>query len=145
MLNEMNMKLLVLIVLTIPAISIAECNIKSEEIKPNTKKILEPLHDSFNLFITEDEFRVAHKQIVVLLDDVSFCRDELGKRVFIESERTDILKEMEIYSRYSSGLRDIEMQLKAGYESFELGLFRPLLFETGMWESVANEFYEKQI
>ena len=49
------------------------------------------------------------------------------------------------YWKYSMGLFSIHMQLEAGSDSYELGFWRILFFKTGMWEKVANEFYEEEI
>ena len=145
MLNYMTMKSLIFILLTVPAISYAECNINLDEIKPKVKEILTPLHNSFNLLITEEEFKLAHKEISGLLELVNYCQLELEARVSKEYKNTDIAKKMKTYWLYSSELKSIEMQLRAGYESFSLGILRPIGFKVGMWESVANEFYEKEI
>lgn len=144
-LNDKNMKLLITILLIIPAVSLADCNIDPEQIKPKVKEILGPLHNSFNLLITENEFRLAHTEINDLLDSIKSCKIELENKARLEYKNADLAREIQIYWLYSSGLKNIEMQLRAGYESFELGVFRPFMFKTGMWESVANEFYEEEI
>lgn len=144
-LNDMNMKLLILILLIIPAISLADCNIDPEQIKHKVKEILDPLHNSFNLLITENEFRLAHTEITELLGATKNCEIDLENKARLEYKNADVAKEMQIYWLYSAGLKNIEMQLRAAYESFELGFFRPFMFKTGMWESVANEFYEEEI
>ena len=139
------MKSLIFLLLIVPAISYAECKINLDEIKPKVKEILTPLHNSFNLLITEEEFKLAHKEIIGLLELVNYCQLELEDRVSKEYKNTDIAKKMKTYWLYSSELKSIEMQLRAGYESFNLGILRPIGFKVGMWESVANEFYEKEI
>ena len=139
------MKLLISFLLILPSISYAECKINPDEIKPKVREILTPLHNSFNLLITEYEFKLAHKEINRLIDLVSYCQLELEARVRKEYKNTDVVKKMRIYWVYSSELKSIEMQLRAGFESFELGFLRPIGFKVGMWESVANEFYEKEI
>lgn len=144
-LSYMPMKTIVLILLIVPAISYAECKINPDEIKPKVKGILAPLHNSFNLLITEDEFKLAHKEISELLDLINYCHIELEARVSKEYKNTDIANRMKTYWLYSSELKSIEMQLRSGYESFDLGVLRPIGFEIGKWESVANEFYEKEI
>ncbi len=139
------MKLLILLLLIIPVVSLADCNIKPEEIKPNVREILSPLHDGFNLLVTEHEFRLAHKKINELLGTIKNCKIEFENKARLEYKNASLAKETQIYWLYSSELKNIEMQLRAGYESFSLGVFRPFRFKTGMWESVANEFYEKEI
>lgn len=143
--NYMTMKLLISFLLILPSISYAECKINPDEIKPKVREILTPLHNSFNFLITEDEFKLAHKEINGLLDIVNYCQLEFEARVSKEYKNSDIAKKMQAYWLYSSELKSIEMQLRAGYESFSLGFLRPIGFKVGMWESVANEFYEKEI
>src|SRR5690554_5734570 len=117
----MAMKLLTSLLIILPAISYADCKINPDEIKPKVRKILNPLHNSFNLLITEGEFKLAHKEINGLLDAVNSCKLELEARVSLEYKNTNIAKRMRTYWLYSSELKSIEMQLRAGYESFSPG------------------------
>ncbi len=48
------------------------------------------------------------------------------------------------YTEYSRELSSLKMHLNAAIESFELGMLR-VFFQYGLRETVADEFYEKEI
>ena len=140
------MKLIFIALISIlPSLAFGECKVEVESIKPSVKETLAPLHEQNNYFISESDFKAAHDSIVSLKSDVDSCEE-----YFIEYERENYHfsrwgEKSDKYFKYSLELTSITMQLKAAYESFHIGIFRPFVFKTGKWEEVANEFYEEKI
>lgn len=137
------MKIIAFIAL-FPSFVIADCEIPLESVKPSVEQVLLPLHEQSNLSIEQEDFRLAHQQILEMAEQIKACeiyhRDYERENYHFSRWGEKSLK----YLDYSRALTGITMQLKAAHESYELGLLRPILFETGTWEKVANEFYQIQ-
>lgn len=123
----------------------ASCELKVEDIKPLVKSYLAELHQEENRDITESQFLKAHAEIESLVTISQNCADYHHQ---YELANYDFSRWGELSDRYQSHkyeLQHISMQLKAGYESFEMGFMRSFGFNVNMWEKIAKEYYEKTI
>ena len=138
------MKPLLLLVL-VPILSIAECKIELETIKPKVREALEEMHRKPNSDIAEDEFIGAYLVVSAVLNRVVECEKfhEEFERENYHFERWGETSNK--YFSYKLELQGLNMQLEAAADSFDLGIFRPLMFDENMWEKVAKEFYEAEI
>ncbi|WP_049722335.1 hypothetical protein [Gilvimarinus polysaccharolyticus] len=140
------MKLIFLTLIPIlPILAFGECKVEVESIKPSVKEILAPLHEQNNYFISKSDFKEAYDSVISLKSDVDLCEEYFMEYEWENYHFSRWGEKSDEYFKYSLELTSITMQLKAAYESFEIGIFRPFVFKTGKWEEVANEFYDEKI
>ncbi|MEJ8569834.1 hypothetical protein, partial [Elongatibacter sediminis] len=134
-----------LILIFLPALSVADCQIELQEIKPRVNQILEPLHEKENSDITEEEFSQAEAQISAIISELDVCTGFYEEYERKNSDYTRWGEKSDRYRSYSLWLTSVDMQLEAAVESFRYWIFRSWLFDVDMWEKVAVEFDEREI
>ena len=134
-----------LVLIFLPALCVADCQIELEEIKPEVNRTLQPLYDKDNSEITEQEFAQAEARVSVIISQVDACAGFYDK---YERENLDYTRwgeKSEKYRSYSLWLASVDMQLEAAVESFRYWIFRSWFIDVDMWEKVALEFDEREI
>ena len=66
------MKIIAFIAL-FPSFVIADCEIPLESVKPSVEQVLLPLHEQSNLSIEQEDFRLAHQQILEMAEQIKAC------------------------------------------------------------------------
>lgn len=121
------------------------CEIKPENIKASVRSALDPLHQQFNILISREDFESAYAKLTEINKDIGACFKHYQQYEF---DNYHFKRWGEVSSKYSNTSRQLDyllVQVKHGSLSYDLGWRRPLLFNAGMWEEVANDFYAKKI
>lgn len=125
--------------------SLAQCSIGLDQIQPGVQETLQPLHVQINMFIPKRDFELAYSQLVALDGQIRSCAEYFREFEYENYSYERWGETSRKYDAYANELALLIDLIQAGYESFELGIWRTLSVKHGSWEKEANRYYDLQI